>query len=103
MSHQPFDDNPASHAFGVVSDQEAVVQGAGAGAGGGFPLAEEHARALLLDFSADLLGVTGFDGRVRWANPAHEAKSTASGTVSAATSKELSANCARSTSSNARS
>jgi len=73
VSHQPFDDNPASHAFGVVSDQEAVVQGAGAGAGGGFPLAEEHARALLLDFSADLLGVTGFDGRVRWANPAHEA------------------------------
>ena len=35
-------------------------------------LAEDHARALLLDFSADLLGVTGFDGRVRWANPAHE-------------------------------
>ena len=36
-------------------------------------LPDEHARALLLDFSADLLGVTGFDGRVRWANPAHEA------------------------------
>jgi PAS domain S-box-containing protein len=36
-------------------------------------LPAEHARALLLDFSADLLAVTGFDGRVRWANPAHEA------------------------------
>jgi PAS domain S-box-containing protein len=71
VSHQPFDDNPATRAFGVVSGPEDAVLAAG-GAGGGFPLADEHARALLLDFSADLLGVTGFDGRVRWANPAHE-------------------------------
>ncbi|MGH2978612.1 MAG: PAS domain S-box protein, partial [Solirubrobacterales bacterium] len=75
MSHRPFDDNPASHDFGVVSEEEGAALRAAAGGAAGaveaFP--EEQARALLLDFSADLLGVTGFDGRVRWANPAHEA------------------------------
>jgi PAS domain S-box-containing protein len=74
VSHQPFDDSPASHSFGVVSEEEAALGAGSAGVGtevDGLP--EEHARALLLDFSADLLGVTGFDGRVRWANPAHEA------------------------------
>jgi PAS domain S-box-containing protein len=75
VSHRPFDDNPASHDFGVVSDEEEAALRAVAGgvAAGVDAVPEEQARALLLDFSADLLGVTGFDGRVRWANPAHEA------------------------------
>ena len=74
MSHRAFDDNPASHSFGVVSEEEeaALRAAAGGGSGGVDELPDEHARSLLLDFSADLLAVTGFDGRVRWANPAHE-------------------------------
>jgi PAS domain S-box-containing protein len=74
VSHRAFDDNPAHHTFGVVSEEDAALQAAAAAgdvdAVPGLP--EEHARALLLDFSADLLGVIGFDGCMRWANPAHE-------------------------------
>jgi PAS domain S-box-containing protein len=75
VSQSPFDDNPANRTFGVVSEEEeAALRAATTGLGTGIDgLPEEHARALLLDFSADLLGVTAFDGRVRWANPAHEA------------------------------
>jgi PAS domain S-box-containing protein len=74
VSHRAFDDNPASHSFGVVSEEEEAALRAAAGdvSGGVDELPDEHARSLLLDFSADLLAVTGFDGRVRWANPAHE-------------------------------
>ena len=74
MSHRAFDDNPASHSFGVVSEEEEAALRAAAGdvSNGVEELPDEHARSLLLDFSADLLAVTGFDGRVRWANPAHE-------------------------------
>jgi PAS domain S-box-containing protein len=72
--HRAFEENPASHSLGVVSEEEEAALGTGDGAAAPHvrELPEEHARALLLDFSADLLGVTGFDGRVRWANPAHE-------------------------------
>ena len=73
MSHIPFDDNPAGHSFGVVSEEEQVLRANGGGTAAALDgIPEEHARALLLDLTADLLAVTGFDGRVRWANPAHE-------------------------------
>jgi PAS domain S-box-containing protein len=57
VAHLPFDD---SQPVGVLVPVE----------GGDEQI--ERAAARLLDLSADLLAVTGFDGRVRWANAAHE-------------------------------
>jgi PAS domain S-box-containing protein len=57
VAHRPFDESPP-------------VSVLVPGPGGDERL--EHAADRFVQFSADLLAITGFDGRVRWVNAAHE-------------------------------
>jgi PAS domain S-box-containing protein len=57
VAHRPFDESPP------VS---VLVPGAGRDE------RLEHAAERFAEFSADLLAITGFDGRVKWVNTAHE-------------------------------
>ncbi len=63
MSHGAIDDNPAVPPLGLLP-------------GGGLGLRDEDLTdeaARFLEFSSDLLSIAGYDGLVKWVNPAHEA------------------------------
>ena len=63
MSHRAIDDNPSVPPLGLLP-------GEGLGLREG-SVADQAAR--FLEFSPDLLSIAGYDGLVKWANPAHEA------------------------------
>jgi PAS domain S-box-containing protein len=62
VTHRPFDDNPPVPPLGLLAGEPTAPSGEDA---------EQATR--FLEFSSDLLSIAGFDGIVRWVNPAHEA------------------------------
>jgi PAS domain S-box-containing protein len=64
VSHRLFDDSPEGLWLGVLGGERASD-----------PADREEidrAAARFADFSVDLLGIAGFDGRVKWVNEAHD-------------------------------
>src|SRR3989442_10559500 len=66
VSHRPFDDSPESVHLGVLSagSERAEIE----------PDELERAAARFVDFSADLLGIAGCDGLVKWVIESHDSR-----------------------------